>query len=488
MPELSTRRFDTMNPTTVGLIGSILMFLGSFGGGAIRHRGGALEAIGLEFLSYGHGAGFSNITLWVGTALLLFAWFLAGRFVARGVLSSADLLKMMGIWVLPLVFAAPIMSRDIYSYLMQGALLRDGFDPYTQGASANPGPLLYEVSHDWRNTTTPYGPLHLWLGKLITSVFPGSIAAEIALFKLASVAGFAAIAWSVPRIATALGADPAYALWIGVANPVMIFHLIGGMHNEAIMVGCVSLGLLAVLRGRFYPGVAIIAIGMSLKATAAIALPFAVWIVVSQQPAAKRWSTFIRTAVLGALITIGILAVVTWLSGASWGWIAALTGNTKVINPLALPSLIAGAIASVGGLVIEPFPYNAVLAVVRSLSMIGMLIGLIFTWWHFRKTPVDAIRGTTAAYTVAFVFNAVTLPWYYASVLSLVGTFPNPRWLRGLSIGASIVVAMAFTGSGNHQLYNPVWMVMLLIVAWWMTSHILKLGRDARAQQLEPCA
>ncbi|MFC6316862.1 alpha-(1-_6)-mannopyranosyltransferase A [Corynebacterium gerontici] len=456
----------------------MLMFVGSFGGGAIRHRGGLLEALHWEFLAYGHGAGFSNITFWVGTALFVGAWFLLGRRVVAGQTNAAELTRTLCWWVLPLVFAAPMMSRDIYSYLMQGALLRDGFDPYTQGASANPGDLLFEVSHDWRNTTTPYGPLHLWIGKIITTIFPGSIAAQIAVFKILSVLGFATIAWSVPRIATMIGGDPAFALWLGVLNPVMVFHLIGGMHNEAIMVGLVSVGLVAALRGRFFLGVLLIAIGMSLKATAAIALPFVVWIVVARATGrAQKLKTFCFYAIAGAIETIAVLAVVTWLSGASWGWIEALTGNSKVINPLALPSLIAGIAASVGGLFIEPFPYNAVLAVVRAICMIAMVIGLVVCWWIFRKTQRDAIKGTTAAYTVAFIFNAVTLPWYYASVLSILGTFKMQRPLRSFVIGASFVVAMAFTGSGNHQLYNPVWMTILVLIAWYMTREIHRCAR-----------
>src|SRR5699024_9060230 len=75
----------------------------------------------------------------------------------------ARMRKTMWAWILPLLLPAPLSSRDVYSYLMQGAMVRDGFDPYTEGPAVNPGPFLLEVSQDWRNTTTPYGPLHLWL-------------------------------------------------------------------------------------------------------------------------------------------------------------------------------------------------------------------------------------------------------------------------------------------------------------------------------------
>ena len=112
------------------------------GGGAIRHRGGVLEALELDFLAYGHGAGISNAVFWAGVAALLVAWAVLGR---RHVLDNGaeDAEKRvrtaLWAWVLPLIPAAPMLSRDVYSYLMQGAMLRDGYDPYTQGAAVNRG-------------------------------------------------------------------------------------------------------------------------------------------------------------------------------------------------------------------------------------------------------------------------------------------------------------------------------------------------------------
>src|SRR5699024_11680153 len=67
---------------------------------------------------------------------------------------------------------------------MQGALAKEGLDAYRVGAAANPGPMLYEVSADWRNTTTPYGPGHLWLGKGVTTITGDNVTAGIFAFKL----------------------------------------------------------------------------------------------------------------------------------------------------------------------------------------------------------------------------------------------------------------------------------------------------------------
>jgi len=474
---------------SLGLIGSLLLLLGSFGGGATRNRGGVLEALDLDFLAYGRGAGISNVVFWAGVAFLLAGWVVLGRrHVLRGRPGvEKHVRKSLWVWILPLLPAAPMLSRDVYSYLMQGAMLRDGYDPYTQGAAVNPGPYLLEVSHDWRNTTTPYGPLHLWIGEGVTRLVGDNVTAGVIVYKLISVLGFAAIAWAVPRIARALGGDPALALWLGVANPVMILHMVGGMHNESVMVGLVSVGLLACLHKRFLLGVALIAVAVSLKATAAIALPFVVWMATHHYSRhMHRFLAFVVTGFVGLIETLAVVAAVTWLSGSSWGWLSEISGNSKVINPLALPSLLASGITWVVQVVDTGFEYNTALGVLRSISMVLMLAGLVVVWWMFRHTTRRAVAGTALAYQVAFVFNSVTLPWYYASVITLVGTVRPPEWVLRLAVGASIVVTLSFTGSGNHQLYNTWWMAGVFVLAWVLTDWVF--GKEIRGPWPAPGA
>lgn len=436
-------------PVALGVVASAAIALASYGAGATRYRGGVIRAMGLEQLTYGHGRAIMDVALTLGIAALVVAWVWLGRD------RNANMRRVTWLWATPLACSAPILSRDVYSYFMQGAMLRDGFDPYSEGAAVNPGPYLWEVSHDWRNTTTPYGPLHLGIGKAVTTLVGENVSAGVVLYKVLAVAGFALIVWAVPRIAQTIGGDPSLALWLGTANPVMLLHLVGGMHNEAIMVGLVSAGLLLCVRSRrFTAGIALIALAVSLKATAAIALPFVVWMMVG--PGARP-GRFIASGAWAAVVAGAVIEAVTILSGSNWGWVEQITGNSKVINPLAGPTLAAELLTP-----LLPATYNEVLGVTRTVFSIAMLGGLVAMWWMFRPREkaggenygATAIAGVTAAYTVAFVANAVTLPWYYASILSLAGTFKPPAWVVDVCVGASVVVGLAFTGGGNHRLYD----------------------------------
>ena len=388
-------------PLWLGVIGATVLTIGSYGGGAVRYRGGVLDALGWSFLAFGHGAGMFNALFGVGIVLIVVTWAQLGRnlFSTPAAVTADSIQRCVWAWIIPLVFAAPMLSRDVYSYLMQGAMQRDGFDPYSEGVSVNPGPMMLEVSHDWRNTTTPYGPLHLGIGNVITTIVGDNVTLGVVLYKLVSIAGFALIMWSVPAIARLLGGNPALAMWLGVANPVMYLHLIGGMHNESLMVGLVCAGLLLALRRRYVMGVALIGVAVALKATAMIAMPFAIY-----------------------------------------------------IN--------------------DDITFNQVLGWCRVICQVLMLAGLVVVWWRYRRTDQDAIKGTTAAYGVAVVFNTVTLPWYYTSLLSLIGTFQPSRRLVVWTTGLSILVALMFTGSGNHKFYDIPWVAAAVLASYLLTRYI----------------
>lgn len=458
-----------MRPQHLGVVACALITVGSYGAGATRYRGGALRAAGLEYLSYGHGRALMDLLLTAGIFALIAAWVMLWK--ARP--AEGAVRRAVCLWSGILALCAPILSRDVYSYLMQGAMLRDGFDPYSEGAAVNPGPYLWEVSHDWRNTTTPYGPLHLGLGKAVTWLVGDNVTAGLVVYRLISVAGFALIVWAVPRIAKQIGGDPALALWLGVANPVMLLHLIGGMHNEAVMVGLVSAGLLSCLRRSWCtPGIILIALAVSLKATAAVALPFVVWLIVKRRAAtpAGQVGVLVAGGAWALAVNVAVIQLVTWVSGTTWGWLEEITGNSKVINPLAGPTFAAELITPLLQLFDDTFRYNTVLNWTRSVFSVLMLVGLAAVWWVFRPRRGEAyerraVAGTTAAYTVAFATNAVTLPWYYASVISLAGSFRPPAWVVKVTTGASIVIALAFKGSGNHRLYDMWFLTLAAIVA-----------------------
>ena len=94
-----------------------------------------------------------------------------------------------------------MFSRDTYSYLAQGALLRDGFDPYAVGPVENPNSLLDNVSPIWTITTAPYGPAFILVAKFVTMVVGNHVVAGTMLLRLCMLPGLALLIWAAPRVA-----------------------------------------------------------------------------------------------------------------------------------------------------------------------------------------------------------------------------------------------------------------------------------------------
>ena len=138
-----------------------------------------------------------------------------------------------------------------------------------------------------------------------------------------------------------------------------------------------------------------------------------------------------------------------------------------MINPLAGPTVATDTLAPLITTLNEDITYNQILDVMRTIATVFMLLGLVLMWWLFRANRRAAMLGIPAAYQVAFMFNSVTLPWYFASVVTLLGVARPPLWTIQLSAGASVFVALAFSGDGNHQLYTWWWVLGSLLLACW---------------------
>ena len=283
---------------------------------------------------------------------MLSAWLWLGRHVIDRTATQYTMVVTTGFWLTPLLLSVPVFSRDTYSYLAQGALLRDGFDPYLVGPIDNPNSLLDNVSPIWTTTTAPYGPAFILVAKFVTMLVGNDVVAGTMLLRLCMLPGLALLIWAVPRIARHVGANSAAALWICVLNPLVIIQLMGGVHNEMLMVGLMMAGIALCSAGRRVGGVTLIAVAVAVKATAGLALPFMVWVWArglrdrARLLAAARRSWWRPRRAHWSSSRCSRCC--PWLAGVGLGWLTALAGSVKIINWLTVPTAIANLINAVG--------------------------------------------------------------------------------------------------------------------------------------------
>jgi alpha-1,6-mannosyltransferase len=464
-------------PALLGFLGACLITIGGLGAGSTRLHDPVLESLHLSWLRFGHGLVVSSILLWGGVAIMLVSWLWLGRRVVDstagrragaqrpGDVTEYTMVATTGFWLTPLLLSVPVFSRDTYSYLAQGALLRDGFDPYVVGPIENANSLLDDVSPIWTTTTAPYGPAFILVAKFVTLLVGDDVIAGTMLLRLCMLPGLVMLIWAAPRVARHIGANGAAALWICVLNPLVIIHLMGGVHNEMLMVGLMMAAIALTLGNHPGWGVSLIAIAVAVKATAGIALPFMVWMWVHRLRARRDLGpirAFATATAASAAIFVVVFAVLSWLAGVGLGWLTALAGSVKIINWLTIPTAAANLVNAVGGLFM-PVNFYAVLEVTRIVGIAVIAITLPLIWWRFRHDDREALTGIALAMLIVVLFVPAALPWYYTWPLAVLSVLMQNRAGIAVIAGFSTWIMVIFKPDGSHGMYS--WLHVLLATA-----------------------
>ena len=459
-------------PALQGFLAAALITAGGLGAGSTKQHDPLLESMHLSWLRFGHGLVLSSILLWLGVALMLIAWLRLGRRVIAGDATEYTMVATTGFWLAPLLLSVPVFSRDTYSYLAQGALLRDGLDPYVAAPVDDPNPLLDNVSPIWTITTAPYGPAFILVAKFITILVSNHVIAGTMLLRLCMLPGLVLLIWAAPRIARHLGADGPTALWICVLNPLVLIHLMGGVHNEMLMVGLMAAGIALTFQRHLVAGITLVAVGAAVKATASIALPFLVWVWMRQvrgQRSYRPLPAFAAASAASVLIFVAVFAVLSAVAGVSLGWLTALAGSVKIINWLTVPTATANLVHAIGGWFF-PVNFYAVLHVTRIAGIVIIAVSLPLLWWRFRNDDRAALTGIAWAMVVVVLFVPAALPWYYSWPLAVVAPLAQSRAAMAALAGFSTWIMVIFKPDGAHGMYS--WIHVMLatacaVVAWY---------------------
>ncbi len=471
---------DAGRPALLGCLGAMLITAGGLGAGSTQLHDPLLESLHLSWLRFGHGLVFSSLLLWGGVAVMLFAWLWLGRRVADRLADEYTMVATTLFWLAPLLLSVPVFSRDTYSYLAQGALLRDGFDPYVVGPIENPNILLDNVSPIWTTTTAPYGPAFILVAKFVTMVVGDNVITGTMVLRLCMLPGLAMLLWAAPRVARHVGADGAVALWICALNPLVIIHLMGGVHNEMLMVGLMMAGIALTLDRHPVPGVALVAAAVAVKATAGLALPFLVWVWMRQLRHPRRGAdpqrrgmsaltAFLAAGASSVGLFAAVFAVLSLLAGVGLGWLTALAGSVKIVNWLTIPTAVANITNRVGGLFF-PVNFYAVLDTTRLIGVVVIAVTLPLLWWRYRRTDKEAVTGIACAMTVVVLFVPAALPWYYTWPLAVMSSLTQSRgWIAGIA-GFSTWIMVIFKPDGSHGMYSLIHVLLATacaMAAWY---------------------
>ena len=437
----------------LGLAGTAFLALGG-------ETAGALPVRELLAPSSVHAA-LGLVGVYFGVVLLIVAWLLLGRLV-RGADPPAPraLLLVLAVWATPLLIAPPLFSRDVYSYLAQGAMVDAHIDVYAYGPAHLGGPLADEVAPLWRHTGAPYGPVFLGVASALSALTRGELPAGLLGMRLIALLGVALLAAVLPRLARHRGADPAAALWLGALNPLVLLHLVAGAHNDAIMLGLLGAGLVAALGRWPVLGAVLVTLAALVKAPAALGL--AAVVLLRMRSGHHPARAVLSTAAASAATTVAAAAG----AGPGYGWIGALDTPVSPQN-WALTSLLGRATESLLARVGSDLAPLAVPAWhVFGLVLTAVLVLLI--WWRWRPRPVYALGLSLAAVAA---FGPAIRPWYALWGLFLIAAAAPSTSVRHRVAAVTGVLALAVLPSGGAadagQLVLAVSGGVLAVVVLW---------------------
>nr|WP_026919534.1 polyprenol phosphomannose-dependent alpha 1,6 mannosyltransferase MptB [Gordonia shandongensis] len=457
----------------LGLVGSLLVFAGSYGLADVPRNDATLEGLGLAPMTYGYGKTLSGFAFWLGIALMVIAWVRIGRDHRR--MSLRATLTTIGAWTVPLMFAVPTFSRDVYAYLGQAAVLQHGFDPYTDGPAHNPGPIVDSMAQIWAPTTSPYSPAFMLLMRGVVGIAGDNVFAGVFLVRLVLLPGLLLTMWAVPRIAAHFGASRRLGLWLVLVNPMLLVHLVAGPHLELLMMGLLAAGVALVLDGRHVVGLLVLGVAASVKITAAIAIPFVLWIWIDHRRTARRtespdaaepvgFAERVRLFVATAGIPAAVFGGFTLTLGLGVGWINGLSYASRIINPFTIP-IAVGHVVTYAVAPLTVWNLQEVLVVTRFLGSLALAVILVTLWWRSRGGERAATAAMAWAMFALLLLEPSTLPWYYTWVACIAVAFTLPMWARQWVVGVSVFFLITFQPDDSILFYKPLESAMALALS-----------------------
>jgi alpha-1,6-mannosyltransferase len=310
----------------------------------------------------------------------------------------------------------PRNSTDVWSYAAYGRMVSHyGASPYRHVPVEYPNDrAIRRVKPVWQNTASVYGPLWNGIAAGIVSVTGTHLQSTRVWFQaLAALSVFLA-ALLIARRTRA----PAAVALIGL-NPLVIYDIVNGGHNDALVGLALLVGVILATRERFALAAVAIALGALIKLVALLGLvALVVWIWRKRGP---------RPATISAAVAGGVVGVGYAVSGGldafkplqearlqmSRNSIWLLSGSDGRTNLFGLDRV------QLGSDFLRP---AAVLSMVAVLVLAGILIASRLR----DRTPTLVVGSALVAYLLAATY---VLPWYVAWALPVLVL----EWRSGLT-------------------------------------------------------
>lgn len=372
------------------------------------------------------------VAYWTGLATLGLAWlWLVGLVRAARWIGSGTVLALLLVWSVPFLVGPPTASDDVVIYVGVGELVDRGLDPYVVGVSAlGDRPSVRAANPFWRDDPSPYGPVFNRLAGVVAQVTGGRLHEGILVLRLVNLGCLLGVVAPLGLIARRAGRRVPPVLAAGLCSPLVLLHLVGGAHNEAVMllplVGGLAAGAAAAdATGARRHQLALLGIGLcalaaAVKVPALLGAGTVAWLWAGQGAPLRRR---LLLAVLGACLGVACLLVISLATGLGTGWFDVLDLPSRAMTLLAPPLAVGRAAHHLTG---TPEATAEQLLPYRDAFQVGGL--LLACLALMRAQRVGAAAATGTALLVVALTGPTLHAWYltWAVLLLAVSGLTKP--------------------------------------------------------------
>jgi hypothetical protein len=371
------------------------------------------------------------------------AYFIAVIRLGRDNLSIGVIWGFAILFRILILFTEQSLSDDVYRFIWDGNLLRQGINPYAQAVNS---PLLNAyaipfrelVNHDWM--ASPYLPAAQLLFLAVTGIIPEDIFA----FQITAVILDLLIGWLIFDCLRRFSI-PTIGVLIYLWNPLILIEFANGAHVvDAWMIFLVMLAFWLMIRSNnlirgknfFNLGIILAMAGATLtKGIPALLVPIFLrrwrW----------KWLLLYLAFIIGALFAFSL--------GAGWGIIGPLNGvgvfgalrifmswwnfNSSIYHWL---EVSLSGFRTPGAVPIEAVGQAPILVAKLLTSTTILIISLLTGWWAWRMDSperanyltrtLNLIRLSVIPIGAYLLLTHTVHPWYIALIVPLL-PFLLPR-------------------------------------------------------------
>ncbi|MFY9488114.1 MAG: polyprenol phosphomannose-dependent alpha 1,6 mannosyltransferase MptB [Solirubrobacterales bacterium] len=327
---------------------------------------------------------------------------MCGMAVYALLVALAPQLSMRALWTavigLHVVFflAPPLLSQDVFSYVAYARLgVEHDLNPYSHRPFDIPADPVFGYAGS-KDAVNVYGPFFTLVTYPLAWL---SVPAAFWVLKGVAAAASLGLIRVVDEIAQRVGVDRRRAIVVLGLCPATLVHVVGGAHNEALVMLLVFGGISLALGERERVGGFVSAAALGVKASALVPLPF--MLVATRE----RWQMLAGMAAAGVLtVVVGVVA----FGGDALNSLNLISSNQDRTSRYSIPQVTVDGLGRVFG----SLDHGAAIDAVRGVMVLVLGVAVVWLLHRSWRRPETWLANAGWATLGVLIASAWLVPWY----------------------------------------------------------------------------